>query len=231
MSSSIASSSSSEPCSIESMPARKAFLMPSVPIACAATRRPWRCASSIAAESSSGVNWAFPGTAPLVSTPPVAMSLMQSAPSHICSRTALRASQGESTARPIGQPWPPVMQSTAPEARIRGPGTRPSSIASRTSAAMWFELPTSRIVVTPALTDFRAFSTARRSRWFGVVALIIPIRSGSPLPSRCAWALTRPGVTLAPSRSHCPPAARSSATCPFSMTISTFCLGGSSVPS
>ena len=33
-----------------------------------------------------------------------AQVLMQSAPANICSRTALRASQGESTARPIGQP-------------------------------------------------------------------------------------------------------------------------------
>ena len=35
--------------------------------------------------------------------------------------------------------------------------------------------------------------------------------SGSPLPSRCACALTRPGVTQAASRSHSPLAARISA--------------------
>ena len=45
---------------------------------------------------------------------------------------------------------------------------------------------------------------------------IMPIRSGSPLPSRCACAFTNPGVTHAASRSHSPLAARISATHPSS---------------
>src|SRR5258707_6294772 len=52
-------------CSIESMPARIAFLMPCVPCACAAILRPAMCASSAAAFSSSGVNCGAPGLSPL----------------------------------------------------------------------------------------------------------------------------------------------------------------------
>ena len=78
--SSIASSSISEPCSIERTPARTARLMPSAPCAWAATCVPAPSASSTAARSSSSVNSGMPGFVPLVSTAPVASTLMKSAP-------------------------------------------------------------------------------------------------------------------------------------------------------
>ena len=93
------SSSSRWPCSIESTPARSAFLIPCVPIACAAQRMPCVCASITPARSSSSLNCSIAGTAPLVRTPPVAMNLMQSAPALRCSRTARRTSHGPSDSR------------------------------------------------------------------------------------------------------------------------------------
>ncbi len=132
--------------------------MPSAPIACAAVRIPWLCASSTPARISSSVNWAMAGTEPLVSTPPVAMNLMQSAPSLRCSRTALRTSHGPSASRPIHQPWPPVMQTTRPAATIVGPASLPALMASRRSMARRSVPPRSRIVVTPAASALRAFS-------------------------------------------------------------------------
>ena len=215
------------------MPARSAFLIPSVPIACAATRRPWRWASEIADSSSSGSSWAFPGTAPLVSTPPVAITLMQSAPSNICSRTALRASYGLSTIRPANQPCPPVMQITLPAARMRGPGMRPAAIASRTSIATLPVQPTSRTDVTPACSVLRAFSTAWSTRWFGVSERTAFIVSVSPVISKCTCALTSPGVTHSAARSNWPPSAalRISRIVAPSTTTSTFRRGSSSDPS
>ena len=205
--------------------------MPCVPIACAAARRPCRCASSIAALSSSGVSCALPGTAPLVSTPPVAISLMQSAPASICSRTPLRASHGPSTARPIGQPWPPVMQSTLPATRIRGPQMRSLSTASRTSCAMPCELPKSRIVVTPAFTALARVGDGAQQPLAGSRRGDHAHQVGLAAAFNVRVRVHQSGVTHAASRSHSPVAARISATHPFSRIRSTCCLGGSSVPS
>ena len=221
------------PCSIESMPARSAFLIPSAPMACAATRRPWRCASEMAASSSSGSSCALPGTAPLVRTPPVAITLTQSAPAKSSSRTALRASHGPSVCRPRNHPWPPVMQSTRPAARIRGPGTAPRAIASRRSAAIPKGLPTSRTDVTPARSVLAAFSTAASIRVFCVIVATATIVLASPFATRWTCAFTSPGVTQAAVRSttELGTASWMSATRSPSMTTSTLRRGGASVPS
>ena len=74
------SSSISDPCSIERTPARTARLIPSAPWACAATNVPYSAACSTAARICSSVYSETPGLVPRVSTAPVAMILMKSAP-------------------------------------------------------------------------------------------------------------------------------------------------------
>src|SRR6266508_3066170 len=91
----MASSSTSEPCSMERAPARTARLMPSAPCACAATNVPYSAASSTAARISSSLNSGAPGAVPRVSTAPVAMTLMKSAPRWRISRTTRRISSTE----------------------------------------------------------------------------------------------------------------------------------------
>ena len=142
-----------------------------------------------------------PGTAPLVSTPPVAMNLMQSAPALRCSRTARRTSHGPSDSRPIHQPWPPVMQMTRPATTSVGPADFPASIASRRSTVTVPSAPRSRTVVTPDSSALRAFSAQTNARCIGVVEMNSPTVCASPLISRCACALTRPGTTAAASKS------------------------------
>ncbi len=153
------SAESIEPCSIESTPARTARMMPSGPIACAPTTRPHECASSTAASSSSCVNavksWVIPG----VSTPPVATSLIAVAPARISSRTARRSASGPSTSRanPTLCPWPPVIVSAWPAARILGPAMRPSLDAERPPGS-----PSRRARPGPAPSSRRDRAFARR---------------------------------------------------------------------
>src|SRR5882724_4071439 len=87
------------PCSMVVMPASIASAIPVEPWAWAAVRRPAFLASSMAARISSSVSWGDPGSTPGVITPPVAMSLITSAPALSCSRTALRTSSGPSASR------------------------------------------------------------------------------------------------------------------------------------
>ena len=110
-------------CSTESTPARTAFKIPPLPIACAATERSHLWASSTAAAISSGVNAVNVAPIPGVSTPPVATTLIARAPPRISSRTALRSMSGPSTSRANATlcPCPPVIVSARPAASTRAP--------------------------------------------------------------------------------------------------------------
>jgi hypothetical protein len=124
---SIPSSSIRSPCSMLVMPARRAFLMPPVPSAWASVPRiPAARASSTMARISSTVNCDASGLSAADQTPPVAMTLIQSAPARIWSLAARRTASGPS-ATPGGRslisvamtapdgvqssPWPPVCES------------------------------------------------------------------------------------------------------------------------
>ena len=90
---SIASSSSPSPWSIDRMPARSAFLIPAAFSACAIT--PWSpacSASSTITRISSTVYWTASGASISEYTPPVAITLIQSAPARIWRRTTRRTS-------------------------------------------------------------------------------------------------------------------------------------------
>ncbi len=76
----IVSSSASEPCSMQSTPARMHALMPASPCACAATLMPARCASSTMAASSSSEYCCAPARPLCDITPPEAEILMRRAP-------------------------------------------------------------------------------------------------------------------------------------------------------
>ena len=69
-----------EQCSIVVTPASTARRMPSRPWACAATGLSIRLASATITASCSTVNWAYQGADPFVMNPPVAMTLIRSAP-------------------------------------------------------------------------------------------------------------------------------------------------------
>ena len=102
---SIASSSSTDPCSIERTPARTACLTARAPWACAiAPRMPASSASSKAARSSASVNCTASTESDADITPPLAMILSQSAPARIWSRAARRTASGPS-AIPGRQVW------------------------------------------------------------------------------------------------------------------------------
>ena len=130
--------------------------VPARPSACAATRRPIRCASSTIAVISSSVIWAGSGSSATTDRAPVAMNLMKSAPRRICSRTALRISHGPSASRYIVPKITPpgaVADTIRPHVRMRGPGTTPRSTASFSALASSSKLPTSRTVVKPGPDD------------------------------------------------------------------------------
>src|SRR5499427_8888072 len=180
------------------MPASSAFLMPRLPIACEAIGRPALCASSTAARSSSGWNVVWLGSTPGVSTPPVAITLMKCAPPLISARTAFRTSSGPSASRPMKWPWPPVIVTTRPAARTRGPSMSPWSTALAISSAIWLAAPQSLIVVTPASSASRALSTARIVA-IGTVSLTTwANRSAAPSLHRWAWQLIMPGSSECP---------------------------------
>ncbi len=176
-------------------------MMPSGPIACAPTTRPHECASSTAASSSSCVNavksWVIPG----VSTPPVATSLIAVAPARISSRTARRSASGPSTSRanPTLWPWPPVIVSARPAARILGPAMRPRSTPSATWITESPRPPRSRTVVTPCSSVRAALRTALTVATASVViSRDSPAKSAPPSKHRCTWQSISPGVRVLP---------------------------------
>ena len=174
------------PCSMVSMPASRHHAMPSSAIAWAAARRRARCASSTPARNSSSVSCAARGSTPGVMTPPVATSLMTSAPARSCSRTARRRSSGPSACRPsIRQPWPPVMQTARPAQSSRGPAITPARTASRTAISAYSRPPRSRTVVTPASTVRRARTTALTT--VAAYDSSVIVREGSASPERHRW--------------------------------------------
>ncbi len=105
---------------------------------------------------------------------PLASTFTQSTPSFTCWRTALRASQGPVTISVsaaaycsrlkmwVGcmSPRPPQTEMICFEAFTRGPGSRPSAIASRMITAMLPRVPTSLIAVKPMRCSSAAFSAA-----------------------------------------------------------------------
>ena len=142
------SSSRKMPCSIDRMPARMAFLMPSVAWACAITKMPAAVASSTSTCSSAGRRCAWVGLSRGESTPPDVATLMTSAPCRTSVRTTRRISSGPSTrvsgrpgmrekmsaSMPDGSqpsPCPPVWLIIRRLSWMRGPRISPSSRARR----------------------------------------------------------------------------------------------------
>ena len=111
--------------------------MPSAPMAWAAVRAFRLAASSTATRISSSVSWdTVPGPGEL--PPPVAISLMLSAPFFSRSRAARRTSSTPSQVSPMESsstspgtksPWPPVMEMALPLVSSRGPSIIPSLMA------------------------------------------------------------------------------------------------------
>jgi len=109
--------------------------MPSRPWACAATGLPIRLASVTITASWSAVNWAYQGAEPAVMNPPVAMTLIRSAPRLWWVRTMRRRSSSLSASPPMNQQCPPVTVTGGPAATSRGPRARPAAMASRTTTS------------------------------------------------------------------------------------------------
>ena len=141
---------SSIPCSIESTPAVMHRRAPPAFEACAQTRRPLRCASSIAAEISGAVIWTSDTASRGVAVPPVVMSFSQSAPARISIRAARRTPSSPSASTLSLAPWPPLTAIARPDRIRRGPATTPDSTASRRAKMPWWGKPQSRSVVMPA---------------------------------------------------------------------------------
>ncbi len=130
---------------------------------CAATGIARRSASRTAAASVSTGYWTVRGFAVGVNIPPVAMILMQSAPSFFCRRTATTTWSSVSASVPNMWQWPAVVVIGVPASRSRGPGMMPARIASRSGKTTSFRLPRSRSVVTPLSRTWRRFAAARSS--------------------------------------------------------------------
>ena len=91
-----------------------------------------RWASSTIASISSWVIWAGSGSSSTTERAPVAMNFTKAAPRRICSRTALRISQGPSASRYIVPKIAPpgaVALMMRPQLKMRGPGMIPRSTA------------------------------------------------------------------------------------------------------
>jgi len=116
-------------------PAATARRMPSMPWAWAATGMSTRRASSTITVSWAVVNWAYQGADPLVMNPPVAMTLIRSAPCLWWVRTTRRRSSSLSASPPMNQQCPPVIVTGLAATTIRGPRARPPAMASRTATA------------------------------------------------------------------------------------------------
>ena len=143
---SIASASRKIPCSIERIPARTAFLIPSAPWAWAMTNIPAAVASATRTSSSSGEKWAWAGLSRAESTPPDVATLITSAPvpvqladlaAHLVGSVddargqpgIRRGERHVDAGREPVVPWPPVWLSIAMLICMRGPTMRPSSNA------------------------------------------------------------------------------------------------------
>ena len=108
-------------------------------------------------------------------TPPVAWSLMKSAPARSSSRVAFLTSSGPSTSVSghsapaplversrtpdgiVSSPWPPVCESAPTEIFMRGPGISPSAIAILKPCG---DPPASRTAVKPESSVRSAFFAA-----------------------------------------------------------------------
>ena len=174
------------------------------------TRRPPRPRRAARPRSSSGA----PGTPPRVSTAPVPMHLMRSAPPISRRRTRSRTSSTDRTtpnrrssgslmsrARPTTSPPPHGAVMKAPAHCIRGPRTSPASIASRSAQSVNARNePTSRTVVKPASMVWRACRTPIRTSCAADVVV-----DGTPAvwtsPMRCVCMSIRPGRTVYRDRS------------------------------
>src|SRR5918995_1999064 len=141
---------------------------------------------------------------------------MKSAPRSRIRRTFVRISWGPedtptrssggisaSAGSPVMSPPPPGHVTYAPAHIIRGPMSRPASIASRSARSVkaW-NVPMSRTVVNPASTVSLAFVTPVSAPW----AEVLSTRNAYPCPEsnspiRCAWQSIRPGSTVRPERS------------------------------
>jgi hypothetical protein len=124
-----------EQCSIVVTPAATARRMPSVPWAWAATGMSTRRASAATSASCAVVNWAYQGAEPVVMNPPVAMTLIRSAPCLWWVRTRRRRSSSLSASAPMNQQWPPVTVTGLAATTSRGPRASPLAMASRTATA------------------------------------------------------------------------------------------------
>ena len=149
------------------MPASTQFRTPSAERVWATICRSSRSASTTAARSVATGYWTVRGFAVGVNIPPVAIILMQSAPSFFWRRTATTTSSWVSASVPNMWQWPAVVVMGVPASRRRGPGTTPARMASRSGNTTSFRLPMSRRVVTPDSRAARAFAAARSTRRSG----------------------------------------------------------------
>ena len=173
------------------------------------------------------------------SRPPVAMSLITSAPALSCSRTALRASSGPSASRPSQYPWPPVMQI----GRAGGEDARPVDGPSLDDRAPHRDLHVLAAAEVPHRGHARprTVSRARSSALDGGERQRAPRGAGAPdrpprPRQRCTWQLMRPGRSVWPARStRSPRGARASSTTavmrPSSTTTARPRTGSAPVPS
>ena len=185
-------------CSMVLTPAATARLMPSRPWACAATAMSTRRASATITASCSVLNCAYHGAEPLVMNPPVAMTLIRSAPCLWWVRTIRRRSSSLSASPPMNQQCPPVTVTGGPAATSRGPRARPDAIASRTTTLKNERAPRSRAVVTPTPSRSRALASISTSCCSSVSACIRAAGSGPPSKPRWTWQSISPGRIVAP---------------------------------
>ncbi len=169
-----------EQCSMVSTCAATAWVIPSLPCACAATRLPSRWAPSPPPSSSAGLNCADQGGAPSVMNPPVDMTLTKSAPILWCSRTIRRRSSAVSHSPPMNQQCPPVGVSGRAAVSSRGPSAIPLTVAAATAMSRKDRAPRSRAVVTPAESSSRALRSIRISCSVSVSASIRATGVGPP---------------------------------------------------
>ena len=203
-----------------SKPAATQRSMPSVPCAWALARSPRRWASWVIACSSARPYWAARGLVPRV-PPPVAITLMKSAPALCMRRTARRTPSSPSASFSRNQQWPPVDVIGAPPVTIRGPTSRPSRTARATGRITSVRPPQSRRVVMPRLSAARRLFTVWTVRvaigWpIAAYSGLSPSRSGSPLHIRCTWLSISPGAITCSGKSsrHVAPSASLSASSP-----------------
>jgi hypothetical protein len=94
--------------------------------------------------------------------PPVAITLMTSAPCSMLRRTTSRIASAPSASPPRNQQCPPGAVTGVPAARMQGPGSRPPAMSSRRRTASPSRSPRSRTVATPEPSSRRARSALPR---------------------------------------------------------------------